>query len=60
MTRGDSVSCIKSNIMTRCVLYVTKTWYLTLRDKGSLRVLANSMLRERVGVKDKVTEWRRQ
>jgi len=39
---------------------VTKTWYLTLRDKGSLRVLANSMLRERVGVKDKVTEWRRQ
>lgn len=56
MTHGDSTaSCIKSNIRTRCVFYVNKPWYLTLRDKGRLRVLANSVLREIFGAKDEVT-----
>jgi len=54
---GDStISCIKSNIRTRCeVLYMNKTSHLTLREKGRLRVSAKCAEEEIFGAKDKVT-----
>jgi hypothetical protein len=36
-------------------VYVNKTWYLTLREKGRLRVLVDTVPGEIFGAKNKVT-----